>query len=57
MVDIVTLEIGQNVQFSVEMVLKPKQELALTLLQPMVVQIVLGNRLRLNLAKIMTVQV
>ena len=52
-----TLEIGLNVQLPVEKALKYEQELALTLLRLMVVQIVLGKLLRLDLAMKMTVQV
>ena len=52
-----TLESGLNVQLSVEEEFKPEQELVLSLLQPMEVQIVLGKRLRVNLATRTTVQV
>ena len=45
-----TLESGLNVQLSVKEEFKPEQELVLSLLQPMEVQIVLGKRLRANLA-------
>ena len=45
-----TLESGLNVQLSVKEEFKPEQELVLSLLQPMEVQIVLGKRLRVNLA-------
>ena len=52
-----TLEIGQNVQLPVEEEIKPEQEPALTLLQPMVVQIVMEKALKLSLVIIITVQV
>ena len=55
--DLLTLESGQNVQLTVERAIKPEREPALTLLQPMVVQIVLGKRLRLKRAIMLTVQV
>ena len=52
-----TLEIGQNVQLSVEKVLKPERELVLIQPQLMEVQIVLGKRLRHDPVTKMTVQV
>ena len=42
------LETGRNAQLNVETELKPEQELALTLLLPMVVLIVLGRLLKLK---------
>ena len=45
-----TLESGLNVQLSVKEEFKPEQELVLSLLQPMEVQIVLGKCRRVNLA-------
>ena len=45
-----TLESGLHVQVAVKEEFKPEQELVLSLLQPMEVQIVLGKRLRVNLA-------
>ena len=44
------LETGRNAQLSVETELKPEQELAQTLLLPMVVLTVLGRLLKLKFA-------
>ena len=50
MEDTLILETGRNAQLNAETELKPEQELALTLLLPMVVLIVLGRLLKRDLA-------